>query len=80
MTDIVYGGVATPTAAPTAVKVTERSKSERKSLLRRFFDRLVESRLAYARQEVARYTHLAPQGTRILADFTRAHEDGAPHA
>ena len=77
MTDIVYGGVATP---PAAVNATAQSKSERKSLLRRFYDRLVESRMAHARQEVARYTHLAPQGTRILADFTRAHEDGPPHA
>ncbi len=41
MTDIVYGGVATP---PAAVNATAQNKSERKSLLRRFYDRLVESR------------------------------------
>lgn len=77
MTDIVYGGVATP---PTTVNATEPSKSTRKSMLRRFYDRLVESRMAHARQEVARYIHLAPQDARIVADFTRAGGDGAPHA
>ena len=77
MTDIVYGGVATP---PTAVNATERSKRARKSLLRRFYDRLVESRLAYARQELARYAHLGPQNARLVADFSREREDGAPHA
>jgi hypothetical protein len=75
MTDIVYGGVATP---PTSVNATEPSKSTRKSLLRRFYDRLVESRLAYARQELARYAHLAPQNARMVADFSRAREDRAP--
>lgn len=75
MAAITYGAHA---PVETSAK---RSGAPAKGLLRRFYDAMIQARLAQAQRELALHRHLLPAEFEIAGDkITARSEDGLPFA